>query len=185
MNLSEFPAAGQFQIFLQDREKLTSDSLILNTVQRFQIPFLAEPLQVASPHVILMNSEQTILVDQEIQEMLRKRAIKPAHSSQKQFLSPILLVQFEKVKPEHTLCSFQHGKPFSAEEIASGELLHVQNRPKRYPFFSVAEPRVAMAHKVQMEKSDLSVYLLVLWSGTSTKNIYRTTNNSHLRQGIL
>ena len=68
-------------VFLQNWEKLTSDPFILNTFQGFQIPFLSEPSQVTSPHLIPMSSEQKLLVDQEVQEMLKKEVIKPAHSS--------------------------------------------------------------------------------------------------------
>ena len=50
---------------------------------------MSEKSQVASPHAIPMNSKKKSLVDQEIQEMLKKGAIKPVHSFQKQFLSPI------------------------------------------------------------------------------------------------
>ena len=66
---------------------------------------------------------------------------------------------------------------FSAEGIASGEQLHVQNMPKRCLFFSAAKPRVAKVHNVQTEGSNLSVYLTVLWSVSSTKDIYKTTKN--------
>ena len=45
-------------------------------------------------------------------------------------------------------------------------------------YFSV--PLSPDLQKVQMERSNLSVYLPVLWSGTSTKDIYKTTKNSHL-----
>ena len=93
LNLSEFHAAGRLHFFLQNWKKLTSDPFILNRAQGFQIPFLSEQSQIASPHAIPVNSEQTILVDQEIQEMLKKgAAIKPALSSQEQFPSPIFLV---------------------------------------------------------------------------------------------
>ena len=92
LNLSEFPTLGRLQFFLQNWEKLTSDPFILNTVHGFQIPFLSEPSQVASPHAIPMNSEQATLVDQEVQEMMNKGAIKSTNCSQKQFLSPIFLV---------------------------------------------------------------------------------------------
>ena len=91
LDLLEFCAAGRLQFFLQNWEKLASNSFILNTVQGFQIPFLSEPSQGVSPHAIPMDSEQTILVDQEIQVILKKGTIKPAHSFQKQFLSPIFL----------------------------------------------------------------------------------------------
>ena len=49
--------------------------------------------KVASPHAVPMNSEQIILVHQEIEEMLKKGAIKPAHSFQKELLSLICLVR--------------------------------------------------------------------------------------------
>ena len=49
-------------------------------------------------------------------------------------------------------------KNFSAEGIALGERLNVQNRPKRCLFLSVAKPILAKVHTVQIVKSNLSVY---------------------------
>ena len=48
-------------------------------------------------------------------------------------------------------------KDFSAEGIALGERLNVQNRPKRCLFLSVAKPILAKVHTVQIVKSNLSV----------------------------
>ena len=59
--------------------------------------------------------------------------------------------EFEKVKPELTLRTFQDGRAFSVEEIASGEQIHGQNRPKRSLFFSVGKPRVTKC-KVQIHR---------------------------------
>ena len=50
--------------------------------------------------------------------------------------------EFEKVKAELTLYTFQDGRAFSVEEIASGEQIHGQNRPKRSLFLSARKPRV-------------------------------------------
>ena len=46
-------------------------------------------------------------------------------------------------------------------------------------FFGAAKSRVTKVHKVQMERSNLSISLPVFWSGTSTKDIYKATENSH------
>ena len=116
----------------------------------------------------------------------KKGAIKPANFSQKQFLSLIFLVP--KKDSGHrallnlkilNLCTFQYERVFFAEGIASGKRLHVQNKRKTCLCFSAAEPRVANVYKVQTVRSKLSVYLPLVWSSTSIKDIYITTRNSH------
>ena len=87
--------------------------------------------------------------------------------------------EFEKVEPEQTLWSFQYGRGFSAERVASGERLRLKNKPKRCLFFSTTKSKVANIHKNQMRSSNLAIYLSVLWSRTSIEDIYKTTKNSY------
>ena len=87
--------------------------------------------------------------------------------------------EFEKVEPEQTLWSFQYGRGFSAERVASGERLRLKNKPERCLFFSTTKSKVANIHKNQMRSSNLAIYLSVLWSRTSIEDIYKTTKNSY------
>ena len=80
---------------------------------------------------------------------------------------------------EHISCSFKDEKAFSAEGIAQ-ENNYVWKIDLKNRYFSVPlSPEPPKAHKVQMERSNLSFYLPVIWSGVSTKGIYKASKNSH------
>ena len=72
---------------------MTSDPFILNLVQGYQISFLSKPVQNYSPRMVQMDQDEVLLVDQEMQEMMRKGAIQtPVQSSSDQFLSSIFVI---------------------------------------------------------------------------------------------
>lgn len=108
-----------------------------------------------------MNSKQPILVDQEIQEYRKsdnkvsaffpKTVFKSHVFSSNERLMAESSTEFKKVKPELNLRTFQDERAFSVEEIASGEQIHGQNRPKRSLFFSAGKPRVTK-WKVQIHQ---------------------------------
>ena len=75
-NMQNFQPAGRLQYFLKEWEELPNDSFILELVKGYQIPFLSEPFQTAPPSSISISQEETAIVDQEIQEILKKGAIK-------------------------------------------------------------------------------------------------------------
>ena len=92
---AEFSASRSSSAFPEKNwEKLTNDSFILELVKGYQIPFLSEPSQTTPPTLISMIQEKTVTMDQEIQEMLKKGAIKFVQPITKnQFLSSIFIVQ--------------------------------------------------------------------------------------------
>ena len=61
-----------FQYFLKNWEKLTNDSFISDIVKGYHILFLSEPSQMAPSSSISMSQEETAIMDQEIQEILKK-----------------------------------------------------------------------------------------------------------------
>ena len=75
-NMHNFQRAGRLQYFLKEWEEITKDPFILELVKGYQIPFLSEPFQTAPPSSISISQEETAIVDQEIQEILKKGAIK-------------------------------------------------------------------------------------------------------------
>jgi len=90
------PLAGRLVHFQNNWRKLTSDStLLIDYVQGFQIPFKnnIEPDQYQKPRPIRMSqTEESLIVNKEISEMLKKGAIKKVASVQGQFLSTMFLV---------------------------------------------------------------------------------------------
>ena len=86
-NLENIQPAGRYQYFLKNWGKLTNNPLILELVKGYQIPFLSEPSQTAPPSSISMSQEETAIVDQEIQEMLKKDTIKLVQPNTKKSIS--------------------------------------------------------------------------------------------------
>ena len=79
----------------------------------------------------------------------------------------------------HSLYSFQNGWSFSLEGNTSQRGLDVQDRPERCIFFSANTSQISKMCGFQVERSNLSVSLPMLWPGTSTQDIYKTTEGSH------
>ena len=74
--------ADKSQHFLRNWKKLTRDKKILRITQGCKITFYVDPIQVKVPHSQKMNTDQSALVNQEIENMLQKSAIqKVSHVS--------------------------------------------------------------------------------------------------------
>ena len=85
-NLENLPAACRLRFFLENWKKLTNDSFILKVAQGYQIPLLSETTQFSSPSEVQIKQEEQILVDQDIEKMLEKQAIKLVQPSKDRFL---------------------------------------------------------------------------------------------------
>lgn len=73
-------AASFFSFFFFETwQKLTSDPFILDTMIGFRFSFISETSHDTSPHVIPINTDQTLL-DQEIKELLTNNTISTIHS---------------------------------------------------------------------------------------------------------
>ena len=74
--------ADKSQHFLRNWKKLTRDEKILKIIPGCKIPFHVDPIQVKVPHSQKINTDQSVLVNQEIENMLQKSAIqKVSHVS--------------------------------------------------------------------------------------------------------
>lgn len=92
--------------------------------------------------------------------MLKKGAIiKPAHFSQKQFLSPIFLVprkdsgqrpvsNLKKLNKNMSYAHFKTERLLLLKELPPENKYMCKKIPKRWLFFSAAKSRFAKAHKV-------------------------------------
>ena len=106
---------GRLQYFLENWEKFTSDPSILNIVKGYQIPFLSVPVQNSFPPLISMNPQEKVLVNQDIEQMLKKGAIKVAQQDRSLFLNSIFVVP-KKDSGHHpmiNLKSLNHYIPYS------------------------------------------------------------------------
>ena len=83
------PLAGRLSQFVKQWEEITRDQEILSIVKGYQRPFTNLPVQEKPQK---MSDKQSLLVDQEISELLEKGAIQEAETAQEEFLSNIFLV---------------------------------------------------------------------------------------------
>ena len=93
IKIPQVPLAGRLKYFLKSWEKLTRDLNMLGITQGFQIPFKRKPSQKSkSLSETGMSKDQKILVNQEISDMLKKRAIRECQPHPNQFVSTLFLV---------------------------------------------------------------------------------------------
>ena len=85
----------------------------------------------------------------------------------------------KEIEQAYSLYPFQNGGSFSFERNASQRGLHVQSRPKRCILFSATKSQIPKICEFQVERSNLSVSLPLLRPGTSTQDIYKTTEDSY------
>ena len=85
----------------------------------------------------------------------------------------------KEIEQEHRLHPFWNGVSFSLEEITSQRGLHVKVQPKKCMFFRITKSQMLNICELQVESSSLPVSLPLLWLGTTTRNIYKTTEDPH------
>ena len=88
----KFQHKSRLQYFLENWEKLARDPSILNIVKGYQIPFLSFLFRNLLPHLFKWSSQEKVLVDQQIEQMLKKVAIKVAEEDSSLFVSSIFVV---------------------------------------------------------------------------------------------
>ena len=86
------PLTGRLKFRFRNWEKLTQDGNILSIVQGSKIPFSRTPFQHTLPQTTRVNQEERLLINSEIQEMLRKGAIQQVQPEPRQFLSNLFLM---------------------------------------------------------------------------------------------
>ena len=122
------PPGRKTAIFCKKLVGLTSNPEILEIVSGLKIPFMGEPKQIRPPHQAKMNREQSAIVNQEIQAMLRKGAAHEVNRQKGQFLSNQFLVKkerwgeqtsdkFEATECVHSLPTFQNGGSASVQNL--------------------------------------------------------------------
>ena len=78
-------------MFVENWKKLTSDRTILNVVKGWEIPLLDSPFQAKPPGEIKMSPEEMRVMDEEVEDMSMKGAIREAIPKQDQFLSNVFV----------------------------------------------------------------------------------------------
>ena len=67
--------------------------MILDIVRWYEIPFILPPRQSKAPNLCQLTKEATDLVDQEVEDMLRKFAIVVSYPKEDEFVSLLFLVK--------------------------------------------------------------------------------------------
>ena len=92
LKFPDIPLAGRLKYFQKNWKILIQDPKILSIVKDYDIPFVEKPYQYQIPAKAKFDT-QTQLVNQEIQDMLKKGAIEKLSPVPNQFLSNIFLVK--------------------------------------------------------------------------------------------
>ena len=123
------------KIFSGDLQKSDPQNLFLQT----QFTFLSGHLQKLVLFLIPVISKQRLLVNQDKQEILKRRALGPTQSFQGQFPRPMFLflmivqeqqhkVNLKNAKQIHVICLLQNEKYFSFEIFSSKKWEYEQNK---------------------------------------------------------
>ena len=75
VKIKELPKAGRMKHFVKNWQRLTNNPMILDLVNGYKIPFILLPKQSRLPNLCQLTKEASDLMDQEVQDMLRKGAI--------------------------------------------------------------------------------------------------------------
>ena len=119
----DLPQAGRLTHYLINWSAITQDQWVLNTVQGYQIDFVAMPHQESLPTPPHYTSEQVTLIQEEVSKLLLKQAILiTEHPSERDFYSNIFLVPKKDggqrpVINLKALNSFVHPEHFKMEGI--------------------------------------------------------------------
>ena len=93
VKIKQLPKAGRVKHFVKNWQRLTNDPMILDIVNGYEIPFILPPRQSRLPNLCRLTKEVSDLVDQKVQNMLRKGAIVVSDPKEDQFLSSLFLLK--------------------------------------------------------------------------------------------
>ena len=90
-NVSTY-CVGNLATKVNEWSKITSDPWILQTVQAYRLEFKTKPTQISPPKQHTRSKDEYDLIQLEIDNLLKKRAISETEHSADEFLSNIFLV---------------------------------------------------------------------------------------------
>ena len=99
-------------------------SLVLQTVQCFQLPLVGQPTQATDPPQLQLSPAQQDLISTEIQTMIEKRTISLVQPDQRGFISQIFLV-LKKDGGHRPVISLKALNKFIAEDHFKMEGFHM------------------------------------------------------------
>ena len=127
--------AGRLSQYIKQWKKITRDHKNLPIVKGYQIPFTNLAFQEKLQNSIKLSEQQSLLVDQEISELLGKGAIQKSETAQEEFLSNLFLVR-EKDGRNHPMINLKKLNtfiPYEHLKIARFALSEISSETKQLP----------------------------------------------------
>ncbi|KAJ1143654.1 hypothetical protein NDU88_009959 [Pleurodeles waltl] len=84
---------GRLRLFTHKWDQLTSDAWVLQTVSGFHIEFWGTPVQEVLSRPLVFSEADTTLIDSEVQDLLRKEAVRASVRHLRGFVSNLFLVE--------------------------------------------------------------------------------------------
>ena len=187
VKIKQLPKAGRVKHFVKNRQRLKNDPMILDIVRGYEIFFILSPRQSRLPNLCHLIKAASDLVDQQVQDMLRKGAITFSDPKEDQFLSS---VSFEKERwgespssqpkePEqkYSVSALQGGRvvPIKRNVVTRGP--NVQDRPQGC---ILRNPRKILEVRQIPVERPIRVLLPLLRAFPSSSRFYKAIKSSYL-----
>ena len=91
LNTPDNFVGGKISKFLVNWCQLSSDKWLLDIIKGYRIEFDEYPLQFSIPNQLLFNSEETEIINAEIEKFLNKQIIVPVSDTEGQYISNIFI----------------------------------------------------------------------------------------------
>ena len=75
VKIKQLPKAGRVKHFVKNWQKLANSPVILDIVRSYEMPFVLPPRQSKLGNLCQLTKEASDIVDQEVQDMLKKGVI--------------------------------------------------------------------------------------------------------------
>lgn len=148
---------------VKEWQKISEDPWILSTVSGYKIEFDETPFQYKIPLPIKFNQKQTEIIDQEVLELLNKRAISKSKFETNQFISNIFIVEKKNGKFRPVINLTKLNEFISYHHLKMETLDVVLSSIKRYSYFVSTDLKDAYL-SVPIDMRDRK-YLKFLWKG--------------------
>ena len=143
------------------------------------------PEKSKEPKTLKFSTIEANLINDEITEMLNKKAIEIVEPVHNQFVGQIFLrgsspsFQHKGTQPISRVSAFQDRDHERPAQHAEARGLYGQDRPERCLFFGSNESKLKEIHEVLVERCSLSVPSDGLRPGASTQNIHQVAQTDN------
>ena len=175
-------------------KEITGDQKILSLVQECEIKFKSMPIQSNPPRPFNMSKEEEILVDLEVQNLLKgKGAIKICSPDPNQFISNIFTIPKKDggeasgshVRTESVcrLSSIQDGGYITSERYCLERRLHDKAGSSRCLLDYSSRSKIKDLFKIFLEGHALSVHMSTIWPLTISRVVHQDTKHDDINPG--